>query len=218
MKIIALLLIALTSCQFVQKKNKDPLPVVKCLLESDKLANDIVAVIDAVKKFVEDKDLNALLSVLLVSVPDAYYEVMICVNNNVNLQFKFKPPKIKPPKIKPPKIKPPKIKPPKIKPPKIKPPKIKPPKIKLPKIKLPKVNIGKIAKGMKFKNLAKNVQNQLKKMMKKVPKKLLNGVLNALKDYGIDQAKKLCNENIENGEAICENLEILKDEIKIELK
>ena len=218
MKILALLLIALTSCQFVQKENKDPLPVVKCLLESDKLANDLVAVIEAVKNFVEDKDLNALLSVLLVSVPDAYYEVMICVNNNVNLQFKFKPPKIKPPKIKPPKIKPPKIKPPKIKPPKIKPPKIKPPKIKLPKIKLPKVNIGKIAKGMKFKNLAKNVQNQLKKMMKKVPKKLLNGVLNALKDYGIDQAKKLCNENIENGEAICENLEILKDEIKIELK
>ena len=210
MKYLIILLLALASCRTVKK---DPLPVVKCLLESDKLANDLVAVFEAVKKFVEDKDLNALLSVLLVSVPDAYYEVMICVNNNVNLQFKFKPPKIKPPKIKPPKIKPPKIKPPKIKP-----PKIKPPKIKLPKIKLPKVNIGKIAKGMKFKNLAKNVQNQLKKMMKKVPKKLLNGVLNALKDYGIDQAKKLCNENIENGEAICENLEILKDEIKIELK
>ena len=217
MKILALLLIALTSCQFVQNENKDPLPVVKCLLESDKLANDLVAVIEAVKNFVEDKDLNALLSVLLVSVPDAYYEVMICVNNNVNLQFKFKPPKIKPPKIKPPKIKPPKIKPPKIKPPKIKPPKIKPPKIKLPKIKLPKVNIGKIAKGMKFKNLAKNVQNQLKKMMKKVPKKLLNGVLNALKDFGIDQAKQLCNEKIENGEAICENLEMLKDVIQINI-
>ena len=95
MKYLLLLLIALASCHTVKK---DPLPVVKCLLESDKLANDIVAVIDAVKKFVEDKDLNALLSVCLTAVPDAYNEVMKCVNQDVNLQ-KFKdPPKIKLPK------------------------------------------------------------------------------------------------------------------------
>ena len=186
MKIIALLLIALTSCQFVQKKNKDPLPVVKCLLESDKLANDIVAVIDAVKKFVEDKDLNALLSVCLTAVPDAYYEVMKCVNQDVNLQ-KFKFP-------------------------------IKFPKIKLPKIKLPKINIGKIVKGTKFKDLTKKLQGEFKKMLKKVPKKLLNGILNALKDYGVDQAKKLCNEHIDGGEAICDNLDMLKDEIKFQIQ
>ena len=195
MKIIALLLIALTSCQFVQKKNKDPLPVVKCLLESDKLANDVVLVVEAVKKFVEDKDLNSLLSVLLVAVPDAYNEVMVCVKKNVNLE-KF--PKIKIPK--------PKIK-------------IKLPKIKLHKIKLPKkFKIGKIVKGMKFKDLTKKLQKRFKKMIKRVPKKLLNGILNSLKDYGIDQAKKLCNDQIDGGEAICENLEMLKDEIKINIK
>ena len=195
MKILALLLIALTSCQFVQKKNKDPLPVVKCLLESDKLANDVVLVVEAVKKFVEDKDLNSLLSVLLVAVPDAYNEVMVCVKKNVNLE-KF--PKIKIPK--------PKIK-------------IKLPKIKLPKIKLPKkFKIGKIVKGMKFKDLTKKLQKRFKKMIKRVPKKLLNGILNSLKDYGIDQAKKLCNDQIDGGEAICENLEMLKDEIKINIK
>ena len=189
MKILALLLIALTSCQFVQKKNKDPLPVVKCLLESDKLANDVVLVVEAVKKFVEDKDLNSLLSVLLVAVPDAYNEVMVCVKKNVNLE-KF--PKIKIPK-----------------------PKIK---IKLPKIKLPKIKIGKFIKGMKFKDLTKKLQKKFKKMIKRVPKKLLNGILNSLKDYGIDQAKKLCNDQIDGGEAICENLEMLKDEIKINIK
>ena len=190
MKILALLLIALTSCQFVQKKNKDPLPVVKCLLESDKLANDVVLVVEAVKKFVEDKDLNSLLSVLLVAVPDAYNEVMVCVKKNVNLE-KF--PKIKIPK-----------------------PKIK---IKLPKIKLPKkFKIGKFIKGMKFKDLTKKLQKRFKKMIKRVPKKLLNGILNSLKDYGIDQAKKLCNDQIDGGEAICENLEMLKDEIKINIK
>ena len=195
MKILALLLIALTSCQFVQKKNKDPLPVVKCLLESDKLANDVVLVVEAVKKFVEDKDLNSLLSVLLVAVPDAYNEVMVCVKKNVNLE-KF--PKIKIPK--------PKIK-------------IKLPKIKLPKIKLPKkFKIGKFIKGMKFKDLTKKLQKRFKKMIKRVPKKLLNGILNSLKDYGIDQAKKLCNDQIDGGEAICENLEMLKDEIKINIK
>ena len=198
MKILALLLIALTSCQFVQKKNKDPLPVVKCLLESDKLANDVVLVVEAVKKFVEDKDLNSLLSVLLVAVPDAYNEVMVCVKKNVNLE-KF--PKIKIPKIKIPKIKKPKF------------------KIKLPKIKLPKkFKIGKIIKGMKFKDLTKKLQKRFKKMIKRVPKKLLNGILNSLKDYGIDQAKKLCNDQIDGGEAICDNLEMLKDEIKINIK
>ena len=185
MKYLLLLLIALASCHTVKK---DPLPVVKCLLESDKLANDIVAVIDAVKKFVEDKDLNALLSVCLTAVPDAYYEVMKCVNKNkdVNLQ-KFKFP-------------------------------IKFPKIKLPKIKLPKINIGKIVKGTKFKDLTKKLQGEFKKMLKKVPKKLLNGILNALKDYGVDQAKKLCNEHIDGGEAICDNLDMLKDEIKFQIQ
>ena len=184
MKYLIILLIALASCH---KVKKDPLPVVKCLLESDKLANDVVLVVEAVKKFVEDKDLNSLLSVLLVAVPDAYNEVMVCVKKNVNLE-KF--PKIKIPKIK----------------------------IKLPKIKLPKIKIGKIIKGMKFKDLTKKLQKKFKKMIKRVPKKLLNGILNSLKDYGIDQAKKLCNDQIDGGEAICENLEMLKDEIKINIK
>jgi len=186
MKYLIILLIALASCH---KVKKDPLPVVKCLLESDKLANDVVLVVEAVKKFVEDKDLNSLLSVLLVAVPDAYNEVMVCVKKNVNLE-KF--PKIKIPK-----------------------PKIK---IKLPKIKLPKIKIGKFIKGMKFKDLTKKLQKKFKKMIKRVPKKLLNGILNSLKDYGIDQAKKLCNDQIDGGEAICENLEMLKDEIKINIK
>ena len=186
MKYLIILLIALASCH---KVKKDPLPVVKCLLESDKLANDVVLVVEAVKKFVEDKDLNSLLSVLLVAVPDAYNEVMVCVKKNVNLE-KF--PKIKIPK-----------------------PKIK---IKLPKIKLPKIKIGKIIKGMKFKDLTKKLQKKFKKMIKRVPKKLLNGILNSLKDYGIDQAKKLCNDQIDGGEAICDNLEMLKDEIKINIK
>ena len=83
MKYLIILLIALVSCH---KEKKDPLPVVKCLLESDKLVNDVILVFDAVKKFVENKDLNSFLSVLLVAVPDIFNEVMVCVKKNVNLE------------------------------------------------------------------------------------------------------------------------------------
>ena len=82
MKYLIILLIALVSCH---KEKKDPLPVVKCLLESDKLVNDVILVFDAVKQFVENKDLNSFLSVLLVAVPDIYNEVMVCVKKNVKI-------------------------------------------------------------------------------------------------------------------------------------
>ena len=99
MKILVIFLLALTTCQFIQK-NKEPLPVVKCLLESEKLTKDVIKAIEAVQKFIEDKDVLSLITTALEVVPDAYYEVMKCLNEDVNLQFKIKKPKIKLPKPK----------------------------------------------------------------------------------------------------------------------
>ena len=60
MKFLLLVLIGLSTCQFIEK-NKEPLPVIKCLLTSEKLMSDIKKAVNAVQKYVEDKDLVSLL-------------------------------------------------------------------------------------------------------------------------------------------------------------
>ena len=78
MKFIPILLIALTSCQILQKsQNNKNDPIVNCLLQSDKLINDLVEGYETIVKFLK--------------VPDAYNEVMKCVKQKVNLQKKFNP-------------------------------------------------------------------------------------------------------------------------------
>ena len=92
MKFIPILLIALTSCQILQKsQNNKNDPIVNCLLQSDKLINDLVEGYETIVKFLKDNDLNYLLMTALRIVPDAYNEVMKCVKQKVNLQKKFNP-------------------------------------------------------------------------------------------------------------------------------
>ena len=92
MKFIPILLIALTSCQIFQKsQNNKNDPIVNCLLQSDKLINDLVEGYETIVKFLKDNDLNYLLMTALRIVPDAYNEVMKCVKQKVNLQKKFNP-------------------------------------------------------------------------------------------------------------------------------
>ena len=85
MKFLLLVLIGLSTCQFIEK-NKEPLPVIKCLLTSEKLMSDIKKAVNAVQKYVEDKDLASLLLTAMEVVPDAYNEVMKCLNEDVILQ------------------------------------------------------------------------------------------------------------------------------------
>ena len=85
MKFLLLVLIGLSTCQFIEK-NKEPLPVIKCLLTSEKLMSDIKKAVNAVQKYVEDKDLVSLLLTAMEVVPDAYNEVMKCLNEDVILQ------------------------------------------------------------------------------------------------------------------------------------
>ena len=92
MKFIPILLITLTSCQILQKsQNNKNDPLVNCLLQSDKLINDLVEGYETIVKFLKDNDLNYLLMTALRIVPDAYNEVMKCVKQKVNLQKRFNP-------------------------------------------------------------------------------------------------------------------------------
>ena len=95
MKFLLLVLIGLSTCQFIEK-NKEPLPVIKCLLTSEKLMSDIKKAVNAVQKYVEDKDLVSLLLTAMEVVPDAYNEVMKCLNEDVILQkLRLNPKKLK---------------------------------------------------------------------------------------------------------------------------
>lgn len=95
MKFLLLVLIGLSTCQFIEK-NKETLPVIKCLLTSEKLMSDIKKAVNAVQKYVEDKDLVSLLLTAMEVVPDAYNEVMKCLNEDVILQkLRLNPKKLK---------------------------------------------------------------------------------------------------------------------------
>lgn len=64
-----------------------PLPVVKCLIESDKIRKDVVVVVDAVKQFLEDKNAFLLLTKILGVYAEVEAEVKRCLKQEgVNLQ------------------------------------------------------------------------------------------------------------------------------------
>ena len=63
-----------------------PLPVVKCLIASETIRKDVVVVVDAVKKFVEDKNAFVLITKLLAVYPEVEAEVKRCLKEDgVNL-------------------------------------------------------------------------------------------------------------------------------------
>ena len=56
-----------------------PLPVVKCLIASDKIRKDVVIVVDAVKQFIEDKNAFLLITKILGVYPEVEAEVKRCL-------------------------------------------------------------------------------------------------------------------------------------------
>ena len=63
-----------------------PVPVVKCLIASETIRKDVVEVIEAIKKFVEDKNAFALITKLLTIYPEVEAEVKRCFKEEgVNL-------------------------------------------------------------------------------------------------------------------------------------
>ena len=94
MKLIPILLITLTTCQILQKSTKtkkDPIPLVTCLLKSDKLLNDLVEGYETIQKFLKDKDIENLFMTALRILPEIYNEVMKCVKENPDLKKKYDP-------------------------------------------------------------------------------------------------------------------------------
>ena len=63
-----------------------PVPIIKCLIASETIRKDIVEVVEAVKKFVEDKNGFALINKLLTIYPEVDAEVKRCLKEKeVNL-------------------------------------------------------------------------------------------------------------------------------------
>ena len=63
-----------------------PLPVIKCLIVSETIRKDVVEVIEAIKKFVEDKNAFALITKLLTIYPEVEAEIKRCLKEEgVNL-------------------------------------------------------------------------------------------------------------------------------------
>ena len=64
-----------------------PVPVIKCLIQSDKIRKDVVVVVDAVKQFIEDKNAFLLITKLLGVYPEVEAEVKRCLKEEgINLQ------------------------------------------------------------------------------------------------------------------------------------
>ena len=64
-----------------------PLPVVKCLIASDKIRKDVVIVVDAVKQFIEDKNAFLLITKILGVYPEVEAEVKRCLEaEGINLK------------------------------------------------------------------------------------------------------------------------------------
>ena len=47
-----------------------PVPVIKCLIQSDKIRKDVVTVVEAVKQFLEDKNAFVLITKILSVYPE----------------------------------------------------------------------------------------------------------------------------------------------------
>ena len=64
-----------------------PVPVVKCLIQSEKIRKDVVVVVDAVKQFLEDKNAFLLITKLLGVYPEVEAEVKRCLaEQGINLK------------------------------------------------------------------------------------------------------------------------------------
>ena len=74
--ILILALIALTTSQV--DLQAEPIPVIKCLISSPVLQKDVPILIDAVKTFMEDKNVLVLLSKVLALYPEIEKEVKRC--------------------------------------------------------------------------------------------------------------------------------------------
>ncbi len=63
-----------------------PFPVIKCLIASETIRKDVVEVVEAVKKFVDDKNIFTLINKLLTIYPEVEAEVKRCLKEEgVNL-------------------------------------------------------------------------------------------------------------------------------------
>ena len=80
---LVLALIALTACNtdvLVElEATVKPLPVVKCLIASEKIRKDVVVIVNAVQKFVKDKNAFVLITTLLGVYPEVEAEVKRCL-------------------------------------------------------------------------------------------------------------------------------------------
>ena len=64
-----------------------PVPVIKCLIQSDKIRKDVVTVVEAVKQFLEDKNAFVLITKILSVYPEVEAEVKRCLKEEgINLQ------------------------------------------------------------------------------------------------------------------------------------
>ena len=76
--ILIIALIALTTSQINLEAAK-PLPVIKCLLESEVIKKDIPVVIEAVKQFMEDQNVLNLVVKIMAIYPEVEAEVKRCL-------------------------------------------------------------------------------------------------------------------------------------------
>ncbi len=74
--ILLLALIALTTSQI--DLQAEPIPVIKCLISSPVLQKDVPILIEAVKTFMEDKNVLVLISKILALYPEIEKEVKRC--------------------------------------------------------------------------------------------------------------------------------------------
>lgn len=90
-QLLLLALLAFTACKtdlLVElEATVKPVPVVKCLIQSEKIRKDVVVVVDAVKQFLEDKNAFLLITKLLGVYPEVEAEVKRCLaEQGINLK------------------------------------------------------------------------------------------------------------------------------------
>ena len=81
--IFALLLISLAICE-PNTKEIEPVPFINCLLKNEDLMNQLTRVVNAVGKFIEDKNVLNLAAVIFDVFPKVKDDVVECINNSTN--------------------------------------------------------------------------------------------------------------------------------------
>jgi hypothetical protein len=76
--ILIIALIALTTSQ-IDLESAKPLPIIKCFVESSVIKKDIPVVVDAIKQFMQDKNVFNLIVKLLAIYPEVEAEVKRCL-------------------------------------------------------------------------------------------------------------------------------------------